>query len=51
MTMRRVIGVWLFLALVAVPAAAHPDRVMRVVAGRVVADDLPASSVVEVGAS
>jgi DNA replication and repair protein RecF len=34
----------------AVPGAARPDRVMRVAAGRVVADDLPASTVVEVGA-
>jgi DNA replication and repair protein RecF len=34
----------------AVPGAARPDRVMRVAAGRVVAADLPASTVVEVGA-
>ncbi len=33
----------------AVPAAARPDRVMRVAAGRVVDDDLPAASVVRAG--
>lgn len=31
----------------AVPAAARPDRVMRVAAGRLVADDLPVSSVID----
>jgi DNA replication and repair protein RecF len=31
----------------AVPAAARPDRVMRVAGGRVVADDLPTSTVVQ----
>jgi DNA replication and repair protein RecF len=33
----------------AVPAAARPDRVIRVAGGRVIDDDLPASSVVEAG--
>ncbi|HEU4842503.1 MAG TPA: DNA replication/repair protein RecF [Ilumatobacteraceae bacterium] len=34
----------------AVPPAARPDRVMRVAAGRVVGDDLPAETVVRAGA-
>jgi DNA replication and repair protein RecF len=34
----------------AVPAAARPDRVMRVAGGRIVADDLPPAVVVEAGA-
>ena len=43
-------GQVLITTAAAVPPAARPDRVIRVAAGRVVADDVPVASIVEAGA-
>ena len=43
-------GQVLITTAAAVPAAAHPERVMRVAGGRIVGDDVPSATVVEVGA-